>query len=136
MAIFRKLTFSNQSPAMVRLMLAMLVICVVPANVRAENWPTWRGVHGNGHSTDRGFPLTWSATEAVKWTIDLPGPGNSSPIVWDDQIFVTCASQEGRRRSLMCFNRTDGQLTWERHVAVTADEPTHTKPTPTARRRQ
>jgi outer membrane protein assembly factor BamB len=61
----------------------------------------------------------------VKWTIDLPGPGNSSPIVWDDQIFVTCASQEGRRRSLMCFNRTDGQLTWERHVAVTADEPTH-----------
>ncbi len=125
MAFLRKRSFFGGIHPMVRFMLAALVTCAVVTPVCAENWPSWRGPHGNGHSTDEGFPLHWSATENVKWKVVLPGAGNSSPIVWDERIFVTCASQEGKRRSLLCYQRADGQIAWERHIEYPHLEPTH-----------
>ena len=45
------------------------------------NWPAWRGPEGNGVSPDKNLPLKWSDKDNVRWRIELPGPGNSSPIV-------------------------------------------------------
>jgi hypothetical protein len=45
------------------------------------NWPGWRG-QGTGVSTEKNLPQSWTTNENVRWKIALPGPGNSSPIVW------------------------------------------------------
>src|SRR5262245_16886083 len=64
------------------------------ASVRAENWPAWRGPTGQGHSTETNVPLKWSAKENVKWKVALESPGNSTPIIWGDKIFITQANKD------------------------------------------
>ncbi|HUG93356.1 MAG TPA: PQQ-binding-like beta-propeller repeat protein [Planctomycetaceae bacterium] len=54
-----------------------------------ENWPQWRGPHGNGISDSTGLPTTWSLTENIVWTTELPSWSGATPIVWGDRVFVT-----------------------------------------------
>jgi outer membrane protein assembly factor BamB len=103
----------------------VLVATITAWPARGENWPAWRGPEGLGITADHGFPLTWSATENVRWKAPLPGAGNSTPIVWDDRIFLTCPTEEGKRRWLMCFDRADGRLIWQREHRYAEEETTH-----------
>ena len=89
----------------------------------AADWPAWRGPTGIGISDERNLPVKWSATENVKWRVPLPEPGNSTPIVWRGRIFVTQAV--GERRTVMCFDRTNGKLLWQQGVTTKEKEPTH-----------
>jgi outer membrane protein assembly factor BamB len=69
---------------------------LVSSGLAAENWPQWRGPSGHGVSVESRLPTTWSADTNVAWRAPLAGLGTSSPIVWDDRVFVT--SQIGRGR--------------------------------------
>ncbi|MCI0534202.1 MAG: PQQ-binding-like beta-propeller repeat protein [Verrucomicrobiales bacterium] len=69
------------------------------------------------------MPIRWSTTNNVKWRVALSERGNSTPIVWDDRIFVT--QPAGNRRMLICFNRGDGKLLWQAGVTSAEAEPTH-----------
>ena len=64
-----------------------LALTVGPA---AENWPQWRGPQGQGISTETQLPSEWSPAKNVAWKTELPH-GYSSPIVWNDRIFLTSA---------------------------------------------
>src|SRR5690349_9119059 len=75
--------------AFARSLTALLAALTAP--LHAANWPAWRGPAGDGVTTETEIPLTWSATENVRWKIPLPERGNSTPIVWDKRIFVTQA---------------------------------------------
>lgn len=55
-----------------------------------DHWPTWRGPQQNGVAPGKGYPTTWSKTENVVWKTALPGKGSSTPVIWGDQIFLTC----------------------------------------------
>ena len=57
----------------------------------AGNWPQWRGPDGSGISTEKNLPAQWSTTRNIKWKTPIDGRGHSSPIVWDNKIFVTTA---------------------------------------------
>ena len=74
-------------------------------------------------TTEADLPTKWSKTENVKWRVPLPEPGNSTPIVVGDRVFVTQAVKDQRR--LMCFARGDGKLLWEAGVTTKEKEPTH-----------
>ncbi|MBI5394381.1 MAG: PQQ-binding-like beta-propeller repeat protein [Verrucomicrobia bacterium] len=89
----------------------------------AANWPAWRGPLGTGICEEKNCPTKWSATENVKWRVELPERGNSTPIVWSERVFVT--QPVGDRRTLMCFNRADGKLLWQAGVTTKEKEPTH-----------
>lgn len=91
----------------------------------ADNWPGWRGSQGIGTSAETGFPLRWSETENIRWRVPLPGPGNSTPIVWENQVFVTCATDQGKQRSLICFDRATGKEQWKQSVSFETIEVTH-----------
>jgi outer membrane protein assembly factor BamB len=69
--------------------------------------------------------MRWTKTENVRWRVALPEPGNSTPIVWGDRIFVTQAVAKEGRRTLMCFERKSGKLLWQSGVAYTQPEPSH-----------
>jgi outer membrane protein assembly factor BamB len=104
--------------------LSLLLVLAAVSSARAENWPGWRGPEGTGISPDKDLPLKWSANENVRWRVPLPGPCHSSPIVWGDRVFVTQATDGGKRRTLMCFNRADGKLLWQSGVTYAEPEPT------------
>ncbi len=100
-----------------------LALLAFTASAFAANWPAWRGPTGDGVCAETDLPLTWSATENVRWKIDLPEPGSSTPIVLDDRVFLTQAA--GERRTLMCFDREDGKLRWQQGPAWSKPEQTH-----------
>jgi outer membrane protein assembly factor BamB len=113
---------SAQIPSLIVILIAAQA---VPRISAAENWPTWRGAEGIGVSTDREVPLTWSDKENVRWRVPLPDRGNSTPVVWGDRLFVTQATDKGRRRSVMCLGRADGKLMWQSGMNYAQREPTN-----------
>lgn len=82
----------------------------------AKYWPRWRGPTGQGLAQDGAYPDTWSDTDNVLWKTKVSGRGNSSPIIWGKQLFLTTAYDGGKRRSLLCFNIEDGKQLWETFV--------------------
>lgn len=93
----------------------------------AGYWTRWRGPSGQGRVSGNGYPDTWSDTENVLWKQEVPGRGNSSPIVWDDRIFLTTAYDGGKRRSILCFRRSDGKRLWEVFAPEVKPEKAHPK---------
>ena len=89
----------------------------------AADWPAWRGPEGIGVTSETDLPEKWSATENVKWSVELPEPGNSTPVIWGDRIFLTQAV--GTRRTLMCLDRRDGKVQWQDGPSWTEAERTH-----------
>lgn len=63
----------------------------VTADAAGANWPQWRGPDGQGISTEKNLPETWSPTKNIKWKTAIPGRGHSSPIVWGKRVFLTTA---------------------------------------------
>ncbi|MDF1744135.1 MAG: PQQ-binding-like beta-propeller repeat protein, partial [Gimesia sp.] len=96
-----------------KLLTCSLSVVFCTSTILAEDWPAFRGPRGNGTSLEKKVPLKWSPTENIIWKVALPAPGNSSPIVSNGRVFVTCAEDEGRKRSLYCFDRTNGRELWK-----------------------
>jgi outer membrane protein assembly factor BamB len=99
----------------------LLLVSASPLVAGESDWPMWRGPRGDGTSTGSGFPTHWSATENVRWKTPIPGRGHSSPIVWGDRIFITSAIEAGdakepKDRLLLCIDRKDGRIIWQKTV--------------------
>ncbi len=109
---------------MKRTSLALVLLIITSATLTASNWPAWRGPTGQGHCDEKDIPLKWDGKtqQNVKWKVALANPGNSTPIVWGESIFVTQANKGGRTRSLLCFARADGKLKWQRDVEYAEKE--------------
>jgi outer membrane protein assembly factor BamB len=73
-------------------MVGLLGLVVMAAG--PGDWAYWRGPNLDGMAVGDA-PLKWSATENVAWKTDIPGLGNSSPVLWGDQIFLTTAIPTG-----------------------------------------
>jgi len=70
------------------------LVLVAPAATAEEYWNQYRGPHGDGTSSAKGLPTTWSETEHVKWKTPFSSKewkAWSSPVVWKDQIWFTNA---------------------------------------------
>lgn len=123
---------------MPRAQLALLVLLAILSQaappVLAEDWGRFRGPNGSGVSASA-VPTTWSPTEKLKWKVELPGPGVSSPIVVGDKVFVSCYSGYGvsrdedselkeLKRHLICFDKATGSQVWLQTVpAVLPEDP-------------
>lgn len=95
----------------------ILFLCVLPAlAMHAENWPQFRGPDAQGRSAEKDVPLNWSATENLAWKTPVPGDGWSSPIVWQDTVFVTTATEEGKSCHVLALDRTTGTIRWNQEV--------------------
>jgi len=82
----------------------------------AENWPGWRGPRGDGTSLEKEVPTRWSSTENVVWKTAVSGEGHSSPVVWNDRVFLTTGLPERQERALLCFDRGTGGALWQQTV--------------------
>lgn len=123
-----------------------LVALLSSTPIHAENWPQFRGPGSRGVSSEIGLPVTWNATSNVAWKAALPGPGHSSPIVWDDRIFLTAfrrgpGGTNSAVRSIMnvfaqgvsvkgellvlSLDRATGKVLWERKLPLDAIEEVH-----------
>jgi outer membrane protein assembly factor BamB len=83
-----------------KLQIAALSFCLwnacPPSLVNAASqWPGWRGPQANGVAPDARPPIQWSETNHVQWKGAIPGRGSSTPVVWDNQVFILTAIPTG-----------------------------------------
>ena len=97
----------------------MMLLCIYslfaaasPQAQSQENWPQFRGPNGQGISKATGLPVKWSAEENIAWKTELPGEGWSSPIVWNNHIFVTTATENGKNCHVIAIDRKTGNILW------------------------
>src|SRR5256885_14006708 len=60
-------------------------------------WPQWRGPLATGVAPLADPPVSWSETEHVKWKVNVPGSGDSTPIIWADRVFLLTAIPTGKK---------------------------------------
>ena len=86
-----------------------LLLLTVSSNLSAEDWPSWRGPTFEGSRTGNNYPTQWS-TDKVLWKVALPGKGASSPVVWNDRIFLT--TPDAGVDTVLAFDR-EGKQVWK-----------------------
>lgn len=74
--------------------LALALFVIAAQNLLASDWPQFRGPAGQGVSTARKVPLEWDTAANVAWSSNLPGLGWSSPVVFQDRIYLTTAVED------------------------------------------
>jgi outer membrane protein assembly factor BamB len=124
-----------------------MVLAAVQAATAADGiefWPQWRGPLATGAAPKADPPVTWSQTNNVKWKVSVPGFGTSTPIVWGDQLFIQTAIPTGKtppvdtnapgakateiqRFELLCYQRSDGKLLWQKPLREEAPHESHHK---------
>jgi outer membrane protein assembly factor BamB len=103
-----------------RSIVLMTLFVAATATAGADNWPQWRGPSLNGVSTEKNLPLKWSASENVTWKLALPTLGGSTPIVWNDTIFLSVADgpEEGAPLNLWAIDRAKGTVRWKQPMGT------------------
>jgi len=97
--------------SMLAILAAFLQAAPTAAAASDANWTRFRGPNGSGISPDAfDKPI---GEDDIAWKIELPGIGHSSPVVWGDKVFVTCAEQETAKRIVLCLNSADGSIVWK-----------------------
>jgi len=89
--------------------LVMVAGLVGPA-LAAENWPQFRGPRGDGQSAAHGLPLTFGEGKNILWKTPVHGKAWSSPVIWDQQIWMTTASPDGSELGAMCIDAETGRI--------------------------
>ncbi len=105
------------SPTLRPMRLLTFIAHLIPlCSASAENWPCFRGPSRQGVSESKSLPLKWNDKEGVKWKTEIPGEAHSSPIVWEDRIFLTTAMDGGKSCRVLCVSANDGKLLWNTEV--------------------
>ena len=132
-------------------LIILIVFCVVFSSLTGAEkpgdfekyWTRWRGPYATGVSPHGNPPVEWSETKNIKWKIEDPGKGHSTPIIYGDQLFITTAVEadkvgnpkkkgEGEGRShgwmkpnktdkvqkfvVLAINRQNGKINWQKTV--------------------
>jgi outer membrane protein assembly factor BamB len=87
----------------------LLSIFAVPARA-GSNWPQFRGPQGDGLTAQTGLPVTWSEQQHIVWKTPVTGKAWSSPVVWNDQIWMTNAPEDGKQLYAVCIDRASGKV--------------------------
>ena len=101
------------------------------------NWPSFRGFNARGIAEGHSLPTRWSVNKSknIRWATPIPGLGLSSPIIWEDRIFISTAISGGKNQEfkpglygdiasveddtvhrwiVYCLDKNTGKILWER----------------------
>lgn len=94
---------------------------VLSVTAADPQWTRFRGPNGCGIDESATIPATWTARD-YRWNVKLPGIGFSSPVVWNDRLYLTSTIEEEATLFILCLKTSDGSVLWKR--------PIRTKPHP------
>jgi outer membrane protein assembly factor BamB len=88
----------------------LLGLLAAPLARAEENWPQFRGPSGQGICDSTNLPLTWSESANVKWKTPIHGKAWSSPVVWQDQVWLTSATEDGHELFVLMVDKESGKV--------------------------
>lgn len=89
----------------------------------ATNYPFFRGQDGRGIAGGEGYPVEWNGENGtnIKWKIKVPKSGKSSPVIWNNKIFIT--GSDGAVSEVYCINKKTGEIEWTATASGITGEP-------------
>jgi outer membrane protein assembly factor BamB len=111
---------------------AGLATWTVAAAAGETFWGQWRGPLNTGASATAKPPVEWSEDKNVRWKVEIPGRGTSTPVIWGDRVYILTAAPVGvelaashdsrgtkgqrvaHRMVVMALDRKTGKTVWER----------------------
>lgn len=118
--------------------LITLILCFSSASVTAlaQNWPSFRGTNASGVAEGTKPPTNWNAQKSqnILWKTEIPGLSHSSPIVWENRVFVITAISSDAKTTfnakdrgidlandsvkhtwrIYCLDKKTGRVIWEK----------------------
>jgi len=91
---------------------ALLVALLSLGSIVRADWPSFRGPTGDGHAVGDvgGIPLQWNDTDNVRWKIEIPYRGWSTPAVMGGKVWLTTATIEGNDFYAICVDAANGKV--------------------------
>ncbi len=87
------------------------ILAAAPAEA-VVSWDSFRG-NASGQATVKNLPTSWSPKENISWRVTTPGYGQSSPVVWTDNIYVTSIEGELKEKlHVTCVSLATGKQLW------------------------
>jgi outer membrane protein assembly factor BamB len=108
-----------------RVLCGTLIAFAICRVTSGGDWPGFRGPNGDGTAPNETAPSEWGPEKNIRWKKELPGPGNSSPIVSRGRVYLATAEDRGKKRHLICFDRKTGEKVWVKTVEHDKAELTH-----------
>lgn len=92
---------------------------IVEAQSKSFGWPQFRGPGGTGRALDQRIPTEFGPGVNELWSTTIP-QGTSSPVVWNESIFIT--GNSGDKVSVNCYSLNNGELQWSQSYALKYQE--------------
>jgi len=81
-----------------------------------ESWWQFRGPRGDGHAAAVNLPKNWNESKNVTWKTPIHDRGFSSPVIWGKQIWLTTATEDGRKLFGVCVDKNTGKILYDLHL--------------------
>jgi len=94
---------------------ALALTFLLATQILAENWPQWRGPEFNGSSSEKGLPGKFEKSSAA-WVLDMPGPSASTPVVFEDHVYLTTPDEKTKTLHALCVDRKSGKVLWDKTI--------------------
>ena len=91
----------------------LLLLVSVAYAQQEQEWSRFRGPNGTGLAEAVAIPTEWTDRD-YNWKVDLPGIGHGSPVVWGNQVFLTCGEPNTAVRTILCIDTAHGRILWRR----------------------
>ncbi|RPI77118.1 MAG: hypothetical protein EHM42_14155, partial [Planctomycetaceae bacterium] len=118
-----RFTLAGVSMRTLTLCAALMLCAALP--LQADDWSAFRGSKGDAVAEPPNAPLEWGPETHIRWKAPLGAPGNGSPIVSGNRVFIAGQSADTKQRGLYCFDKGNGRLLWSKLVPFEAEDPTH-----------
>ena len=106
----------KQSPAPIVFSLFAAVLSVGEA-LGDDNWTNFRGPNDQGHvAAGAKLPVHWSETENIVWKTEVSGKAWSSPVIWEDRVWLTNASADGTWLAVICVDKRTGEVVMDKRL--------------------
>ncbi len=86
-----------------------------------ENWPSFRGPTNDGISDTRDLPVEWSESKNIQWKTPVHDQGWSTPVIWENQIWVTTATEDGHNLYAVSVDFKSGKIIHDKLVFEVKD---------------
>lgn len=95
---------------------SLLALTLATTLLQADNWPQFRGPSAQGVSREKNPPSSWSTTDNIAWKTEVPGESWSSPVIWNNHVFLTTTTDSGESCRVLAINRKTGAILWNKEV--------------------
>jgi outer membrane protein assembly factor BamB len=100
---------SGKSSLLFCFLFIALLLHTENAGSQDKNWTHFRGTNLNGIALTDSVPLKWD-NSTIKWKTEIHGKGYSSPVVFDNQVWLTTATQDGKELYAVCTDYRTGKI--------------------------